>query len=95
MKPAICSICGKSAIESRNGDWVTFTDYKRLDNEEIGHPDGLEWFCELHVEEAKSLSQLKSTEALAELRNRHPLTETTKTKKEKSNWLRRLRNRKG
>lgn len=94
MKPALCGVCGKSAIESHNGDWITFSDYKNPDNEEIGHPDGLEWFCELHLEEAKLLSKLKSKEALTELRNRHPISETIKTKKEKSNWLRRLVNRK-
>jgi hypothetical protein len=93
MKPAICGVCGKSAVESQNGDWVAFSDYKRLENEEIGHPDGLEWFCEMHLEEAKSLSTMKSSDALAELRNRHPYTESAKTKKKKSNWFQRLVNR--
>ncbi|BBA36912.1 putative uncharacterized protein [Methylocaldum marinum] len=93
MKPAVCGVCGKSAIESHNGDWVTFSDYKHPDNEEIGHPDGLEWFCEMHLEEAKSLSTLVSREALEELRNRHPTTEKTKTRKENGGWLRRLLNR--
>jgi hypothetical protein len=72
MKPAVCGICGKSAVESQNGDWVTFANYKRLDDEEIGHPEGLEWFCELHLEEAKLLSTMNSLDALTELRKRHP-----------------------
>lgn len=69
MKPAICSVCGISIIQSNNGDWVIFSNYKSLDDEEIGHPEGLEWFCEKHLEKAKSLSELKSTEALAKLQN--------------------------
>jgi hypothetical protein len=77
MKPAVCGVCGKSAIESHNGDWVTFSDYKQPEKDEIGHPEGLKWFCERHLEEAKSLSKLESAEALEELRNRHPITETT------------------
>ena len=95
MKPAVCGVCGKSAIESHSGDWVTFSDYKQLDKDEIGHPEGLEWFCERHLEEAKSLLRLKSAEVLVELRNRHPTTETTNTNKKKSSWLLHLVHRKG
>ena len=36
MKPAICGVCGTPAVQSSTRDWVTFSDYKSLENEEIG-----------------------------------------------------------
>jgi len=93
MKPAICGVCGTSAVQSSTGDWVTFSDYKSLDNKEIGHPEGLEWFCESHLEEAKLLSGKTSTEALSDLRKRHPKTETIAIVKEKGHWWQRLLSR--
>jgi len=73
MKPAICGVCGVSVVQSSDGDWIAFSDYKKSpDNEEIGHPEGLEWFCEDHLEGARLLSGRKRAEALRALRNRYP-----------------------
>jgi len=93
VKPALCGVCGKSAIESPNGDWVTFSDHKKSASEVIGHPEGLEWFCEEHLDEANLLSGLKSSEALAELRNRYPSIESRAPEQAKDSWFRRLINR--
>ena len=94
MRPATCGVCGISAIQSSNGDWVTFSGYKQLASEEIGHPAGLEWFCEIHLDEARLLSGLNSSEALAELRKRYPIAGNTNIKKQKNHWGQRLTNRK-
>lgn len=94
MKPAVCGVCGISAIQSRTGDWVTFSDYRGVDNEEIGHLEGLEWFCESHLEEAKLLSDQKSSEALAKLQHQYPATSNIKTNVKKTHWWQRLVDRK-
>lgn len=76
MKPAICGVCGLSALQSRQGDWVTFSNYPRQRTEDIGHPEGLEGFCAVHVAAARSLCDRTATDALSELRARYPRAPT-------------------
>ena len=68
MKPAICAICGKRS-PMIDGDWVEFSDYAALPKEEIGHPNGLEWFCREHLSAAKSLASQSSKDAILHLKN--------------------------
>ena len=64
MKPAVCGKCGKSPTLGVDGDWVSFSNYTTMTDEDIGHPEGLIWFCEHHLDEAKSLANLTYTDAL-------------------------------
>jgi hypothetical protein len=90
MKPAICPVCNTSSMQSPKGEWVTFLDYNRLDEEEIGHPEGLEWFCANHLSEAKLLSGKNVADAIEELQNKHPVTKNFNTDDEKKPWWQRL-----
>lgn len=71
MKPAICGVCHTSAVQSAHGEWVTFSDYKNLANEEIGHAQGLEWFCGNHLNAAELLTNKSASEALKLLRKKY------------------------
>lgn len=71
MKPAVCCICGKSAVDNssnKNGGWVEFRNY--LEKESVGllHPAGLEYFCGEHIAAALDFSNLDSEEALRKLK---------------------------
>lgn len=72
MKPAICYLCAVSVQQSPRGDWVSFKNHNRHSIGDIGHPNGVEWFCEIHLNEARSLTALTSSDALKELQRRHP-----------------------
>ena len=48
---------------------VQFKDYQPLPDGLTGHPQGLEWFCNEHLQGAEELSHLHSKEAIAQLRN--------------------------
>lgn len=74
MKPAVCCICGKSALEEKSnkkGDWVEFEDYDP-DKYSLSHPIGLEYFCSEHIVHAIPLKHKKSEEALIELKKSFP-----------------------
>lgn len=68
MKPAVCIICGKSGSQIE-GDWVEFSDYEPLANDEIGHPKGLEWFCRNHLDAAKSVANRPCEVGIEYLKN--------------------------
>lgn len=68
MKPAVCSICGKIPTKTQMGDWVEFSDYDTEGEKDLSHPDGLEFFCDEHIDAALSLAGMTSTEALKQLR---------------------------
>jgi len=71
MKPAICYLCGKSALDESSddkGNWVEFEDYKKESVDNLSHPIGLEYFCNEHFSEANRLKHKKSDEALIELK---------------------------
>lgn len=73
MRPPICAICHKSF--SNGGGLVQFAlteeekEYnKRFDQPGfVGHPAGLEWFCDEHLSEAKLRSNMSKTQAINEL----------------------------
>lgn len=75
MRPPICAICKKRFAPSDGGK-VYFKETeeqkeynKRFDEPGfVGHPSHLEWFCEDHIEAAKELKNLSSTEAIKELK---------------------------
>jgi len=69
VKPAICPVCGTSAIQSK-GDHVEFSDYEPLPSDYIGHPHGYEWFCADHLEAAKSMSNLPAENVIKALRDK-------------------------
>lgn len=93
MRPAVCKVCNTSAIQSPNGEWIQFSDYKSLDDEEIGHPDGLEWFCENHVEAAKLLSNKNYSDAIGELRSKYASsTNNIIKRKDNRKWWQRFIN---
>jgi hypothetical protein len=89
MKPAICGVCGTSALQSRKGDWLIFPDYKGVDNEELTHPAGLEWFCEHHLEAAKLLPGRTAPDAITELKKQYARTYSDSPKAGKAHWWRR------
>ncbi len=69
MMPPHCALCGKESElgDHRGFQLVTFADYRPLPEGITGHPDGLVWFCAVHVDEAKALSHLNSRDALGSL----------------------------
>ncbi len=65
MRPPICFICRKEFSLSDGGGTVRFADYEPLPKGQVGHPDGLEWFCEEHYNRAVELKEHSSREARA------------------------------
>ncbi len=78
MRPPICAVCYKRF--SNGGGLVRFVlteeEQKRAEKFKqpgyVGHPPGLEWFCDEHWQAAKDLSNLTKTEALKQLRLKFP-----------------------
>lgn len=71
MKPAVCCLCGKSALDdspNKNGDWVEFKNYQEQDSVSLSHPVGLEFFCSEHLSAALDLSNIDSEDALDKLK---------------------------
>lgn len=74
MKPSVCEVCGARAWEApsdRAGGLVQFANWRPLKPGEIpiiGHPEGLEFFCEDHLQMAQALRHLPSDEAILRLR---------------------------
>ena len=74
MKPAVCFLCGKSAIEEpqdNKGDWLKFADYQQDSSTSLTHPEGLEYVCNEHLSAAKLLINKSSKEALLELQQKY------------------------
>ncbi len=72
MKPPICAYCRKRfSPSSKEGGLVRFANYEPLPERMMGHPKGLAWFCEKHIEEAKTLKDKALNEALQTLKSRH------------------------
>jgi len=70
MRPPICDLCGKDIdYKSNSSDYlIKFSDHEELPPHTVGHPKGLLWFCDEHVNIASKLSHLSSTEALDVMR---------------------------
>lgn len=67
MKAAICSVCGQMHDPSNPGDWVKFSDFKENQKYDLTHPEGMEYFCALHVDQARALGYMISSEAIKKL----------------------------
>jgi len=66
MKPAICYLCRKLAIdEPKNdkGDWLKFVNYHKDTTGSLGHPEGFVYVCNEHISAAKLLLEKTSEEA--------------------------------
>ena len=71
MKPAVCCLCGKSALDENaleNGDWVEFKNYREKDSVNLTHPLDLEDFCSEHLSAALNVANENSDDALAKLK---------------------------
>ena len=96
MKPAICKICAKPSIDEippNQGDWIQFADYEPPSASSIGHPRGLEYFCDEHLSAAKRLESMASADALAELRKQFEHLPTYKSNNASASlppWWKRL-----
>ena len=77
MRPPRCAICKRN---HRNSELeFKLVRFKLTEEEQkakvaqkarghVGHPPGVEWFCEEHYKKAKSLKHLSKTEAIAKMR---------------------------
>ncbi|MHC1591964.1 MAG: hypothetical protein ACXQS8_07750 [Candidatus Helarchaeales archaeon] len=74
MRPPICSICNKKFDPAKGGlvyfkkrpsdlEWDRMMEEKGM----VGHPPYAEWFCEEHVEKARSLEHLTIDEAMKKM----------------------------
>lgn len=76
MRPPICAICEKDYSAKEEIFMVNFTlsiedkQYNKRFEEDgyCGHPAGLEWFCETHVQVARNFSHLPIKQALPSIR---------------------------
>lgn len=50
---------------------VQFADFKPLREGAAGHPLGLEWFCNEHLQTAQALASIKTSEALSKLHDKY------------------------
>lgn len=67
MRPPICDLCHDN-FSMKEGGLVRFADYEPLPDRTVGHPKGLEWFCEKHHAAAEALKHLTSAEAIRRIR---------------------------
>jgi hypothetical protein len=67
MRPPFCAFCGAMKPGAR---LARFADYAPLPDGIVGHPNGLEWFCDAHAARAEALQHLPFDEALARMRRR-------------------------
>ncbi len=72
MKPPICALCHRDfRRDTEGGGLVRFRDEKSLPDGMVGHPRGVEWFCQRHLAAAQKLSSLSLGEAMAKLHRRY------------------------
>lgn len=72
MKSPICYLCNKDFGSEyfhvqTGGALVQFVDYQSLPEGAAGHPQGLEWFCNQHLQAAQALSSNTTSKALSKL----------------------------
>lgn len=68
MRPPVCIICD-AVFEPATGGTVNFSDYTPLPENICGHPQGMEWFCQAHLERAEKMRHLDSSSAISILKN--------------------------
>ena len=94
MKPAICSVCGKSSLEEssgQKGDWVEFKNYKFENTSSLSHPIGLEYFCSDHLASALEFINKNSDVAIDDLKMQFPYMQPTPDNdNHKTSWWKRL-----
>ena len=76
MNPARCRVCGKHASQepgTNKGEWLTFADYEPGDTAALSHPQGLEYFCGVHLPQARELCHVTAEQAIAQLRENNPV----------------------
>ncbi len=74
MRPPICALCGhdfRAAAAAADGGLVYFRDRESLPDGMVGHPRGVEWFCDRHRLAARELSGSSLNDAMRELRRRY------------------------
>jgi len=67
MKPPICGVCG-TRFPASEGGTVRFANFESLPEGMVGHPKGLVWFCAEHIDQARSLSSMTSTDAIGTIK---------------------------
>lgn len=70
MQPAFCSVCNKNPTQEAGplrGDWLCFADHCAEQAVMLSHPQGLAYFCAVHLPAAKALAHLPQQEAMARL----------------------------
>ena len=75
MKPPYCALCQSDCRfeylqTGRGARLVEFADFDRQAEPVVGHPHGLEWFCDEHAGAAEALADRPFPEAMAGLRAR-------------------------
>jgi len=68
MEPPICAFCHRDQRdhEEIEFDLVRFRNFESIDHP--GHPDGLLWFCQDHLKEARRLEYLTSGQAMTRMK---------------------------
>ncbi|WP_336692758.1 hypothetical protein [Delftia acidovorans] len=70
MQPAFCSVCNKNLTQEAGplrGGWLCFADHCAEQAVMLSHPQGLAYFCAVHLPAAKALAHLPQQEAMARL----------------------------
>lgn len=79
MRPPICCICGSRFSASKTVGGLVYFKLSEADEKfnkrmregrMVGHPAGRDWFCELHIEKAKTFQHLALKEALPLIREK-------------------------
>lgn len=71
MRPPICALCRRDFRGESGGGLVHFCDAESLPEGRVGHPRGVEWFCDRHLPAARELSNSTLAEAMRQLRRRY------------------------
>lgn len=71
MMPPNCAVCGRTLRSDPDLKFgqVRFANFEPIKGP--GHPKGLIWFCVDHLDAAKELKHLPSSEAIRELLKDH------------------------
>lgn len=83
MRPPICVICENDFRHDTEGGLLSFqlTEKEKENNKRfeesgfVGHPDGLEWFCEKHHKMAKKYQHLTLAQAIQKIKEEEKNTE--------------------
>lgn len=67
MMPPHCAVCRKR-FPAQEGGLVRFANFEPLPEGRVGHPKGLVWFCAEHIDQAKTLTALESSDAIRQMK---------------------------